>query len=65
MKINKSKLELAMANANITVSDLANTTGISATGISKIKNGQQNPRPITVGRIAKALNVSVENLIEK
>jgi transcriptional regulator with XRE-family HTH domain len=64
MKISKSKLELVMAEMKFTVSDLANITGISVTGISKIKNGQQNPRPATVGRIAKALGVSVEALIE-
>lgn len=64
MKIKKTKLELAMADMNFTVSDLANATGISVTGISKIKNGQQNARPATIGKIAKALNVPVENLIE-
>lgn len=53
-----------MADMNFTVSDLANATGISVTGISKIKNGQQNARPATIGKIAKALKVPVENLIE-
>jgi len=29
-----------------------------------MKRGVQNARPATVGKIAKALNVPVENLIE-
>ncbi len=65
MKISKAKLELVMAEKAVTVSDLANKTGISKVGVSRIKNGLQNARPATIGKIAKALNVPVENLIEE
>lgn len=64
MKINRTKLEVEMAKQGVTVLKLASITGLSVTGISKIKNGLQNARPATIGKIAKALNVPVENLIE-
>ena len=54
MKIIKTKMELAMAEMNFTVSDLANATGISPTGISTIikpiselqAEKMQNPLPL-------------------
>lgn len=64
MKIAKSNFELAMANACITAEELAKTTGISSITITRIKNGVQDARPATVGKIARALNVDVRELIE-
>ncbi len=64
MKIAKSNFELAMANACITAEELSKITGISSITITRIKNGIQNARPATVGKIAKALNVKAEELIE-
>lgn len=64
MKIDSNKLELAMGNACITAEKLADKTGIGTCTLTRIKKGQQNPRPATVGKIAKALNVKVEDLVE-
>lgn len=64
MKIAKFNLELAMANACVTAEELSKITGISSITIARIKNGVQEARPSTVGKIAKALNVKVEELIE-
>lgn len=64
MKIDKKKLDLAMAENCYSAEELSNLTGISTVTIARIKNGSQRPRPATIGKIAKALNVKVEYLIE-
>lgn len=64
MKIAKSNFELAMANACVTAEELSKITGISSITITRIKNGIQDARPATVGKIARALNVDVRELIE-
>ena len=64
MKINNSKLEIAMGNAVIGTKQLSEMTGIAQETIARIKNGKQNPKPTTLGKIAKALNVKVEDLVE-
>lgn len=64
LKIDKNKFDLAMARNCFTSEKLSNLTGISKVTIIRVKNGSQNPRPMTVGKIAKALNVKVEDLIE-
>lgn len=64
MKINNNKLEIAMGNALIGTKKLSEMTGINQETIARIKNGHQNPRPMTIGKIAKALNVNVEDLME-
>ena len=64
MKINSEKFELAMSNAVIGTKQLSILTDLSQETIARIKNGRQNPRPMTLGKIAKALNVKVEDLVE-
>jgi transcriptional regulator with XRE-family HTH domain len=53
-----------MAAQCITAENLSKLTGVSQVTIARMKRGVQNARPATVGKIAKALNVPVENLIE-
>ncbi len=65
MKLNANKLILAMANACITIGELADKSRVSRTAINKFTTGKGNPKPATIGKLAKALNVSVEDLIEK
>ena len=65
MKISNKKLEIAMANAMVNYKQLSNKVGMTQESFVRIKKGRQNPRPATVGKIAKALNVSVEDLIEQ
>lgn len=64
MKINKQKLEVAMANAVVGTKQLSDMTGIAPAMITRIKNGRQQPRPVTLGKIAKALDVKVEDLVD-
>ncbi len=64
MKVDFQKLQIAMANACMNKGDLAVAAGISRISVSKYFSGQRRPSPKTIGRIAKALNVSVTDIIE-
>lgn len=64
MKVDFQKLQIAMANACMNKGELAIAAGISRISISKYFFGQRNPSTKTLGRIAKALNVSVTEIIE-
>lgn len=63
MKINLMKLNVAMAKACITINELSNKSNLNYSTLTRIKSGT-NANPATIGKIAKALNVSVEELIE-
>lgn len=64
MKVSKRKLEIAMSEKYLNFIKLSKISGISRTTLSYINNGK-SCRPDVAGKIAKALEVSVEDLIEK
>ena len=64
MKIDKMKVDIAMANKGFSAKELSEKCGISQITITRLKKGVQTARPETVGKIAKALDVPVENLID-
>lgn len=64
MNLDTKKMDAAVGTACITYKVLAERTGISTCTLARIKNGHQKARPSTIGKIAKALNVKVEDLIE-
>jgi DNA-binding Xre family transcriptional regulator len=64
MKINIKQLQILMANRIITINELAEKTKISRVHIGRFLSGKNTTKPATVGKIAKALNVKVEDLIE-
>ena len=63
MKIDKKKLELAMARKCVSIDNLSELTGISVYSLTRLKNGIQKGRTKTVGLIAKALEVDVTEII--
>lgn len=63
MKLDKNKLDLAMANACLNSYELCDKGGIGRPTFAQIKNGKGNPKPATVGKLARALNVKVEDII--
>ena len=65
MKLDRLKLQLAMANACITISELSEQSKVSRPALTRFSTGKTNPKPATIGKIAKALNVKVEDLIER
>ena len=64
MKIDNKKLDLIMATQCLTSEKLTEVTGVSQVSIARFRNGTQQPRPATIGRIAKALGVPVIDLIQ-
>lgn len=64
MKVNKKSLVCAMLDANVTTNKaLSEASGVSIARISFIKNGH-NTTYETACKIANALDVSVNDLIE-
>jgi len=63
MKLNKTKLLIALANACMNPYDLCKAVGMQYQNYRRIANGG-NCKPATVGKIAKALNVDVTELLE-
>lgn len=64
MKIDKMKVDVAMTNKGYSAKELSEKCGVSQITIARLKRGVQKARPGTVGKIAKALNVPVESLID-
>lgn len=64
MKPNKKKVAIAMAKACITRNELVEKSGVGLNQVKKMVNGG-NLRPATFGRICKALNVDVEELLDE
>lgn len=64
MKLNSFKLQLAMANSCFSISDLAKKSKVSRVAIGNYLNGEGNAQPITIGKLARALDVPVTEIIE-
>lgn len=61
--INKDKLMIAIANSGYSALELAKVCGVSQVTLARFKTGKQKARPQTISKIAKALNVRVEDLL--
>ena len=64
MRIDPEKLDLAMAKACVSSGELRAVSGVSDVTLARIRNGSQQPRPATIGKIARALGVDVREIIE-
>jgi len=64
MRIDKRALTVAMAKLGFDFVRLSKESGISRTTLSYIYNGKLC-KPATAGKLAKALGVPVEELIEE
>ena len=63
MNVNGMKIEVLLAKAGITKTELANRCGVSRQNIStSVKRGTCEPR--TLGKLAAGLGVSVSELTE-
>ena len=65
MLISSTALALAMARARIYDRELCLKAGVPIHSFSKIKSGRRNPKPATIGKLAHALGISVEDLLLK
>lgn len=64
MKANRRKLELAMANACMSSGDLQKASGLRRPTLNNVITGR-GVRPDTIGKVAKALGVEVEEILEQ
>ena len=64
MKVNRKRLELAMARACMNTADLVSASGLPGTTVQNAIVGK-GVRPGTLGRIAKALGVDPTEILEK
>lgn len=64
MKVNRQKLELAMARACMTTADLPEAAQLPRPTINNAICGR-NVRPATVGKIARALSVDPADILEE
>lgn len=62
MRISKEKLAIAQAKAMLDSKGLAKKANVSVNSVLQV--GKYNMQPVTVGKIAKALNVDVTEIIE-
>lgn len=65
MKIDIEKLNIAQANKCLTNKELCKVSDVGYITLLEIKNGsRKNPNLKTIGKLAKALNVDVMELLE-
>ncbi len=63
MRLNRSKVDVAMARKKMTVVHLAETYGVSRARMNVILNSQV-VTPVCAGRVADALGVDVAEIID-
>ena len=64
MKIDVKKLEILQARECINNKDLRDRAQLGYVTLTEIKQGIRNIQPKTVGKIARALNCDVTELLE-
>lgn len=64
MKLNSSKLKKIMANKELSVCELAKKASVSTASVSKYTRGLVEPSIKSIGKIANALNIDLEEIIE-
>lgn len=64
MKADRNKIYMAMARACLTSGELAKKAEMPSSSISNVIAGR-SVRPATLGRVAKALGVSVSEILEE
>ena len=64
MKADRKKLELAMARACMNSADLPAAAGLPRSTVQNLVVGK-SVRPATLGKVARALGVDPEDIIEK
>lgn len=65
MKIDVQKLDLAIANGGMMLKDVARASQLSDVALRNIRTGKSDPKLRTIGMIAKAIGVSVKDIIQE
>ena len=64
VKVNRKKFELALARACLTPDELAKLANMPRPTLNNVVTGR-SVRPATLGRVARALGVDVEEIMEE
>jgi transcriptional regulator with XRE-family HTH domain len=64
MKLNIEKLIFARLRSVMTTRELSKASGVSTSTINKIEKGYVVPNPITISKLAVALNIPIEELLK-
>jgi transcriptional regulator with XRE-family HTH domain len=56
------KIKALREQQALSLSDVAQITGLSRVTINRIENGKQKPMPRTIRKLAKAFNVPIDEL---
>jgi transcriptional regulator with XRE-family HTH domain len=64
MGLNVGRLREVRERRFVTQAELADRTGIARATLSRLENGEQRPRISTVRKIADALGVQPEDLVD-
>jgi transcriptional regulator with XRE-family HTH domain len=62
LKINNKKVELLRAEKGLSLKGLAEKSGLSQSTMTRLSNNTITPRLDTIGKIAKVLDVPVQEL---
>ena len=65
MKIDVKKLDLAIANSGMMLKDVASASDLSEVGLRNIRTEKSIPKLRTIGLLAKALGVSIQEIIQE
>ena len=64
MKVNKKKLEIAMARACMNTADIVVIAKMQRPTVNNVITGHE-VRPATLGKVARALGVDITEIIEQ
>lgn len=64
MTLSREKIQLVMAQKRMSQSDIANLLDVSAAAVSSYFKNAEKVRSKTIGRLADALQVEVEEIID-
>lgn len=65
MKLDKNRLSLELARACLTITELCAKAGVPYPSLAPVLAGKYDPKPKTVGKLARALGVDVTELLEQ
>lgn len=63
MIADKYKVQIAMARACMTVSDIAQKANMPFQSVKNVVGGRRSVRPETIGRVAKVLQIDVTEIL--
>lgn len=64
LKIDRRKLDLIMAKQCVNLSETTKKAGLSSALVTRVVNGRYTLTTKTLGKLAKALNVEPQDLIQ-